>query len=342
MPVYAITGARLIDGSGEQPIEDGGLVIRDDRIEAVGPAATVQIPDEARIIDGAGMTLLPGLIDAHMHVGFGFTPVRKLQDSLSRGVTTVATVTGGPEAPKLRDAIRADVIRGCARYHCGAVVGCTYGHLHREDQNVAGVDADGPWEVRRGVRQMVQAGADFIKTAASGGFQWAAESLTWRNYTLEELTALVDEAHAWGRRVSVHAHAQPGINAAIQAGCDMIHHGSYLDDDGLQRLAASGLVLVPTLYITSERSFGRESLPEHISERMKQAHEPHREAVRRAHRLGITIAVGTDGGPGDAAYELQELVACGMSPMEAIVAGTRLTAQALGLDGRIGTLQSGK
>lgn len=342
MAAYAIVGARIIDGTGAEPIEDGALVIRDERIEAVGGSGEVAIPEDARVVDAAGMTAMPGLIDAHMHVGFGFGAVRRLQDCLARGTTTVANVTGGPEAVALRAAIEADVIRGCPRYHVGCVVGCTFGHLHREDRKVDGVTADGPWEVRRAVRQMVQAGADFIKTAASGGFQWAAESVTQRNYTREELDALTDEAHAWGRRVAVHAHTQPGIGMAIRAGIDMITHGSYLDDEGLRELHASGLHFVPTLYITSERSFTRQWLPAHIVARMRDAHDPHREGVARAIELGIPIAVGTDGGPGDAAFELQELVACGMTPMQAIEAGTRVTAEALGIDGLTGTLAAGK
>ncbi len=342
MTAIAITNARLIDGTGAEPVVDATLIIRDKCIEAVGPSGEVTAPDDARVIDASGMTLLPGLIDTHMHVGAGFGPIRRLQDCLARGATTVADVTGGPSAVKLREAIENDTIRGCARYHVGCVVGCTFGHLRREDAHIAGVEADGPWEVRRGVRQMVQAGADFIKTAASGGFQWAAEEVTHRNYTQEELDALTEEAHAWHRRVAVHAHTQPGIGMAIRAGIDMITHCSYLDDEGLRDLHASGLWFVPTLYITSERSFSRTTLPAHITERMRDAHGPHREGVARAIELGIPIAVGTDGGPGSAQFELQELVACGMTPMQAIEAGTRVAAEALGIEALTGTLEAGK
>ena len=342
MTAIAIVNARLIDGTGAEPVANATLTIRDQCIDAVGPSGEVEVPGDARIIDADGMTLLPGLIDTHMHVGFGFGPVRRLQDCLARGTTTVADVTGGPSAVKLREAIEADVVRGCARYHVGCVVGCTFGHLRRDDAHVAGVEADGPWEVRRGVRQMVEAGADFIKTAASGGFQWADESVAHRNYTQEELDALADEAHAWHRRVSVHAHTQPGIGMAIRAGIDMIHHGSYIDDEGLRDLLAAGLHLVPTLYITSERSFTREWLPTHLADRMREAHGPHREGVARAIEMGIPIAVGTDGGPGSAQFELQELVACGMTPMQAIEAGTRVAAEALGIEALTGTLESGK
>jgi imidazolonepropionase-like amidohydrolase len=188
---------------------------------------------------------------------------------------------------------------------------------------------------------MVQAGADFIKTAASGGFQWAAETPDLRNYTQEELDALTDEAHAWHRKVSVHAHTQPGIGMAIRAGIDMIHHGSYIDDEGLRDLRDSGLHFVPTLYITSERSFSRDWLPDHIAERMRDAHQPHREGVARAIEMGLPIAVGTDGAAGSAQFELQELVTCGMTPMQAIEAGTRVAAEALGIDEMTGTLEPG-
>ncbi|MFO8082465.1 MAG: amidohydrolase family protein [Armatimonadota bacterium] len=342
MTAIAITNARLIDGTGAEPLEGATLVIREKTIEAVGPASEVATPGDARVIDADGMTLLPGLIDTHMHVGTGYGPIKRLQDCLARGTTTVADVTGGPSAVKLRDAIEADIVRGCARSHVGCVVGCTFGHLRRDDDHIAGVEADGPWEVRRGVRQMVEAGADFIKTAASGGFQWAAEQVTYRNYMQEELDALADEAHAWHRRVAVHAHTQPGIGMSIRAGIDMITHCSYLDDDGLRDLHASGLWFVPTLYITSERSFTRQWLPPHMAERMSDAHGPHREGVARAIEMGIPIAVGTDGGPGSAQFELQELVACGMTPMQAIEAGTRVSAEALGIEALTGTLEPGK
>ncbi|MFW5866667.1 MAG: amidohydrolase family protein [Armatimonadota bacterium] len=342
MTVIAITNARLIDGTGADPVEDATLVIREKSIEAVGPSGEVSVPDDARVIDAGGMTVLPGLIDAHMHVGTGYGPIKRLQECLARGATTVADVTGGPSAVRLREAIEAGIVRGCARSHVGCVVGCTFGHLRREDDHIAGVEADGPWEVRRGVRQMVEAGADFIKTAASGGFQWSDEQVTHRNYTQEELDALTDEAHAWHRRVAVHAHTQPGIGMSIRAGIDMVTHCSHIDDEGLRDLHASGLWFVPTLYITSERSFTRDWLPGHIGERMRAASGPHREGVARAIEMGIPIAVGTDGGPGSAQFELRELVACGMTPMQAIEAGTRVTAEALGIEEMTGTLQAGR
>ena len=338
----AIVGGRVIDGTGSDPIEPGIVLVDEDNIERVGEAEAVPVPEDAEVIDAAGMTVMPGLIDVHMHVGFHFAAQKRLRDCLMRGGTTVAGQTSGPGGVALREAIEQGQVAGCSRYVVGAVVGCTNGHLKRTDGNVAGVTADGPWEVRKGVRQMVEADVDFIKTAASGGFQWAAEAMGWRNYTMEEFSALVDEAHAWDRRVAVHAHVQPGINNSIQVGCDAIHHGSYIDDEGLEGILAKNLFFVPTLYITSETSFSRESLSPWIAERTKAAHASHREGVRKAHEMGITIAVGTDGGPGDAAHEMMELVDCGLSPMEAIVAATRTSADALGILGKLGTLEPGK
>lgn len=340
MRQIAIVGGRVIDGTGAAPVEPAGVLIAEGRVVEVGP--DVHVPEGAEVIDASGMTVMPGVIDCHQHVGFGYAAIRRLQECLRRGVTTVAAVTAGPEGARLRAAIEEGTIEGCARYHVGMVVGCSFGHLRREDANIAGVTADGPWEVRRGVRQMVQAGADFIKTAASGGFQWADEAMNFRNYTLEELSALVEEAHAWNRRVAVHAHGQPGINNAIAAGCDALHHCALLDDEGLRRLAASGLWFVPTLHITSEAVYTRPGLPAHMRPRMERANPIHREGVRRAHQMGVPIAVGTDGGPGDAMHEMMELTACGLSPMEALVAGTRNAADCLGILDQTGTLEPGK
>ena len=142
--------------------------------------------------------------------------------------------------------------------------------------------------------------------------------------------------------MAVHAHAQPGLNHAIQAGCDIIAHGALIDDEALEGIAAKQLHYMPTLYITSEKSFSRPSLPPHMRERMERAHPVHREGVRKAHEMGIAISVGTDGGPGDVMFELAELARCGLSPMDAIVAGTRNTADALGILPHVGTLEPGK
>ena len=342
MTQKAIVNGRLIDGTGSDPIEPGVVLVDAEEIVGAGQADAIEIPAEAERIDAAGKTVMPGLIDAHMHVGFHFAALKRLRDSLNRGVTTVAAVTGGPGAVLLRKAIEQGQVDRCSRYWVGAVVGATGGHLHRTDGNVAGVTADGPWEVRRGVREMITAGVDFINASASGGFQWEHERVSWEDYTLDELTALAEEAHSKGKRVGVHAHSQPGLNHAIQAGCDIIYHGALIDDEALEGIKARNLWYMPTLYITSRESIDRPSLPAHTRERMEHAHPIHREGVRKAHQMGIRISVGTDGGPGSVMVELEELVACGLSPMEALVAATRNTAEAYGLQETLGTLEPGK
>ncbi len=342
MSTEAIVGGQLIDGTGSDPIEPGAVLVEGKQIQSVGSADQLQVPDGAQVIDATGKTIMPGLIDAHMHVGFHFQALKRLRDCLDRGTTTVAAVTGGPGAVMLRQAIEEGLVDRCPRYVVGCVVGGTCGHLRRTDANVAGATADGPWEVRKGVRKMIQAGADFIKASASGGFQWELERVEWEDYTYEELVALVEEAHAKDKLVAVHAHSQPGLNHAIRAGCDMIHHGALIDDEALEGIAEKGLYYVPTLHITSEMSYEHPDRGPWMKERMKHAHPIHREGVRKAHEMGIKMAAGTDGGPGDVAHELMELVACGLSPMEAIVAGTHSSAEALGILDNTGTLEPGK
>ncbi len=342
MSTKAILGGTLIDGTGANPIENASIVIEAGKVQQVGTADEVEVPEEAEKIDATGKTVMPGVIDGHQHIGFGLKQLTALRQNLARGQTTVAGAACGPGAVTLREAIAAGSVGHASRLWVGCVVGATGGHMHREDDNVAGVDADGPWEIRKGVRQMCMAGCDFIKTAASGGFQWEHERVETEDYTVEELQALVDEAHARGKQVIVHAHSQPGINHAIQVGVDQIHHGALIDEEGVEGIKAKGIAYLPTLYITSKASYQREWLPPHMVERMSHAHPIHREGVRKAHELGIAMGIGTDGGPGDAMFEMMELVACGLSPMEAIVAGTRNTAQAYGKLEELGTLEPGK
>lgn len=346
----ALTHARVIDGTGGEPLVDATLLICDKTIAAVGPTAAVSLPEGCTVLDMAGRTVLPGLIDGHMHVtgmpglldptGNLRAQLRAseiLRECLLWGTTTVGHAGGCEENLVLRDMIDKGTLSGRARLVVSGVVTATGGH-------VRGEGADGPWEIRKMVRRMALAGMDFFKTCATGGFQWAHEGLGTPDYSLEELRALVAEAHMRGRRVHVHAHAQPGIQNAIDAGCDVILHGANIDERALQGIAANGLTYMPTLYITSEHIWGSGNLPEHMTTRMKAAYEPHRAGVTRARELGITVAAGTDGGPrpGAIMHELGELVNCGFTSHEAIIAATRNTANALGIGDRVGTLEPGK
>ena len=348
MSKKVIVNGMLIDGTGSPPVESGSVLVEDERIVAVGRADAVKAPPDAERVDARGKTVMPGVIDGHMHVttmpafldahghlDASFKAIAKLRECLRWGTTTVANMGGCPENVILREAIDSGRVTGCSRMIVCAMVNATGGH-------VRGRTADGPWEVRKAVREMILARADLIKTAASGGFQWEHERLSFVDYTPEELHACVEEAHSRGTRVGVHAHAQPGLNYSIRAGCDIIMHGAEIDDEALEGIAAKKLCYMPTLWITSRHILDRPGLAKHMKQRMEHAHPIHREGVRKAHRMGITIAAGTDGGPGSVMEELVELVACGLSPMDAIVAATRTTADALGIGNRVGTLEPDK
>jgi imidazolonepropionase-like amidohydrolase len=216
--------------------------------------------------------------------------------------------------------------------------------------HVTGRTADGPWEVRKAVREMVEQKADFIKTAATGGFASPDEETWWVDYTYEELEALVDEAHSVGRLVVVHAHSQPGLTNAIRAGCDQIHHGALIDEEALQGIKEKGLCFVPTLRVTSQRNIEVKEAAGRPweSRKMRETGAVHRAGVRRAHELGITMGLGTDlpstapWDAGDSAIEITELVACGLTPLEALGVATKGSARCMRLDDRLGALEAGK
>ncbi|MFO8081159.1 MAG: amidohydrolase family protein [Armatimonadota bacterium] len=338
----AVINGRLIDGTGAEPVADATVLMVDGRVEAAGLAGDVVVPEDAHVIDAAGKTVMPGIVEGHAHVGGNPSSQQVLRLSLQRGITTVCSVSANEAGIALRDGINEGQVRGCARLIAGCIVTPTFGHVRFRA-------ADGPWEVRKAVREMAQLGADFIKTAASGGFWAADEVCSVRNYTLEELVALADEAHAWHMPVVVHAHTQPGINNSIEAGIDQIHHGAFIDEEGVRGILENDLWYMPTLRVTSDRNIAAWPDRPWMAEEMKESQPIHREGVKLAHELGVKIAMGCDypgsahgWAVGDASmWELQELTWCGLSPMEAIVAGTKGTAEAYRLDD-IGTLEPGK
>ena len=348
MKKIALINGRIIDCTGRAPIEPGSVVIGDGCLEHVGPSIDVAVPEGYRSINVQGKTVLPALIDGHMHVSSepgrldhmghvrsNLQAVGKLQECLQWGTGTVAHAAGSLESIVLRDLIQSGKVHGCSDLVVGAVVTATCGH-------VRGRSADGPWEIRKAIREMIAAGADHIKTCASGGFQQEHEKLTHEDYTLEELHALVDEAHSREKRVHVHAHAQPGLGNSIKAGCDVILHGALIDDAALEGIAAKNLWYMPTLHITSKKAREGGKWPVHMTERMDAAHPIHCAGVAQAYAMGIKIAIGTDGGPGSIMNELRLLVDCGLSPMDVMIAATRSTADVLGILHRTGTLEVGK
>jgi len=338
-----LTGATLIDGAGTPPMSDAAVLIEGHLIAYAGPLDGLDAPADCHRIDCAGKTILPGIIEGHAHIGGDPAAVRTLRVSLQRGITTICSVSANLEGLRLRNAINEGHVRGAARMIAGCIVTPTHGHVKFRT-------ADGPWEVRKAVREMAEAGADFIKTAASGGFWAKNESCSSPNYTLEELAALTDEAHAWGLPVAAHVHTQPGLGNCITAGVDMIHHGAFIDEAAVRGIKARDLFYLPTLAVTCQRNIDALADQPWQTEEMALAQPIHRAGVRLAHEIGVSLGVGTDypGTPktwrlGDRTlYELQELVACGLSPLEAITAATQVNAAAYRKLDRLGTLQQDK
>jgi imidazolonepropionase-like amidohydrolase len=344
----AIIGSTIIDGTGSSPIQNGIVLIDNGKTVNVGSADQVKLNPDVVKIDATGKFTMPGIIDSHVHVTpnqdvpgdvrinlrVGFNSINTLRQSLGAGVTTVVSIGGGPPAVELTNAIEGGYVDRCASQITAGVVNASGGH-------VRGRHADGPWEIRKAVRELISAGCTMIKTAATAGFQWEQERVHWPDYTEEELTALVDEARMRDIPVAAHAHGHEGLRYAVNARVHMIHHGALIDDEGLEAITKADLYFVPTLFTTSVDRVAKVEQP-WTKERMEAAYSVHREGVCKAHQMGTKLALGTDGGPGDAMIELSELVDCGLSPMDAIVTGTRNTADALSILDRVGTLETGK
>ncbi len=359
--------ARLLDGTGGRPREPVAIEIRGGLIAAVTDINGAAAPDGA--LDVAGRTVLPGLIDAHVHVmsdlerspGFGpraplkgeeprppelrwFVLAKSAREFLRAGLTTVRDVGSyDDEAIVLREAVRLGLLDGPRILSCGRIISATapgarlFGTMYQE--------ADGPWEMRRAVREQIRRGADFIKVMATGARSVEREDPEPAQMTRDELDALVDEARRMGLRVAAHAEGLEGARMAIEAGADTIEHGFSLHraPELLDRMAERGMVLVPTLttfHDLAER-FAAEFTPALVAQAERQRDEAY-QTVRAAHQAGVILAMGFDSGPpGSNAQELLRMRDGGLSPSEAIVAATAGSAKALGLGDR-GTIENGK
>ena len=239
MKKQAIIGSTIIDGTGSDPLRNGTILIEDGKIVEVGNADQIKLGPDVERIDATGKFTMPGIIDSHVHVTpnqdvpddirinlrVGFNAISLLRQSLGAGVTTVVSIGGGPPSVELTNAINEGYVDRCANQITAGVVNASGGH-------VRGRHADGPWEIRKAVRELASAGCTMIKTAATAGFQWEHERVHWPDYTEEELTALVDEARMRDMPVAAHAHGHEGLKYAINAKVHMIHHGALIDDEG--------------------------------------------------------------------------------------------------------------
>ena len=365
-----VKAGRLIDVRGGQVLAAQVIVIRGDRIERVGPAGEVAIPRGANVIDLSGATVLPGLIDMHDHLtgdhrfhgyrGLAISVPRQTlygaynaRITLEAGFTSVRNVgASGYSDVALRDAINDGEIIGPRLRASGPALGITGGHC---DNNLLPTEfgissdgiADGPWGVRAKVREIIKYGADVIKFCATGGVLSKGDDVGVQQYTLEEMKALVAEAHQHDRKVAAHAHGANGIKAAILAGVDSIEHASLIDDEGIRLAKEHGTFLVMDIYNdTYILEHGAEvgMLPESLAKE-RQIGQAQRDNFRKAHEAGVRIAFGTDGAVyphGDNAKQFAYMVQYGMTPMEAIQAATIHAAELIGWKDSVGAVEAGK
>jgi imidazolonepropionase-like amidohydrolase len=359
----ALVDALLLDGHGGPPRPGTTLVVDGARIAEVGHERAFG-PD-VRVVDLAGRAVMPGLVDCHVHLApwafhlvahaerrltyLAAETVRALRLTLEGGCTTARDL-GGLDAG-FRDAVHAGLVAGPRLQVSLVIVSPTHGMADLTTPQgfrsplVPGMpdpECNGPDAVRAKVREVLRAGADVVKVAVSGGVSAPRLEPQRPLFTPAEIAALVDEAHLAGTPVACHAVGGPHLLAAVRAGVDTIEHGAWLDDETVAEMARRGTWYVPTFAIYRWHATRGAGLRQSRARALAAAH---RESFARARAAGVRVALGTDSGAyghGETALELALLVEAGMSPAEAIVAGTRRAAECLGVAGETGTLERGR
>ncbi len=371
--VIVVEADRMIDPRFDTPIENAVVVIRGEHIVQAGASGDVRRPVGAEVIDLSGYTILPGLIDCHVHIsgrpGDG-GDTHKLRESvaheaiygvahakitLEAGFTTIRNIGAGNYSDAaLRDLIDDGVVPGPRMWVATRGLGATGGHADingwSSDLDLPGYAeiADGVDELRKAVRTQIKHGADVIKVTATGGVLSSGDALTDQQYSFEELKAIVDTAAMLGTKVGAHAHSPAGMNDAIRAGVASIEHGSLIDDEGIALMKEHRTFLVPTLYaldfIIDE---GLESgVPEYAVEKAKAMAKQQRERLAKAYHAGVRFAYGTDAAVfphGRNAKDFQILVEeLDVQPIDAIRMATVNAAELIGIQDQVGTLEPGK
>jgi imidazolonepropionase-like amidohydrolase len=321
------------------------------------------MPKEARRIDLEGRSLLPGIIDSHVHLCLDGSPdpvgalIREpdpiitlkaaefARRTLLAGVTTIRDMGGkGGIDLGLRTAIRSGLIPGPRMLASGRLICMTGGHGWQ-----FGREADSPDEVRKAAREQIRAGADIVKLMATGGVMTPDVEPGSEQLTEEELRAGIQEAHKAGRRTATHAMGTQGILNALRAGIDSIEHGVFLNEEAVSLMVKKNVPLIPTLsalYHIEKKGIAS-GIPAFAVEKTLRLKPFHLESVRMAREAGVQVATGTDAGTpfnmhGENSGELMRLVEVGHSPMEALQAATQIAAKVIGWENDLGTIEEGK
>lgn len=365
-----LEGATLITATGDDPAR-AGVLIADGRIMRIGGSA----PRDAEVIDCTGLTVTPGLIDAHVHLGLS-SPIEasissamsvaeiaadmfaNCTQTLNAGFTTVRDA-GGIDAGLVRT-VDSGRIAGPRILQCGPIHCQTGGHGHFAPdweptsmwcaRDIPGlrslsVLSDGPEEMRKSTRESFRRGAEFLKLCVTGGVISKHDELTDTQFTIEEIAAAVTEASARGTYVTVHAHNTKGIRNAVQAGARCVEHGTGIDDETAALMAANDVALVPTLAaVEAVLSNAVVGLPPAMAARATLVRDAMVSGLLAAKEAGVRVGSGSDLVGPDQTRRGEELVlrAAAETPMDALVAATRINADIIGLGTEIGTLEFGK
>ncbi|SET50253.1 Imidazolonepropionase [Natronincola peptidivorans] len=354
---------RIIQGTGRAPIEQAGLLLEGDRIKAIGKLVYISIEEDTKIIDYNGKTIMPGIIDCHVHLLF--PPVGDTSKALENQTTVESTIQGMLNLKNMlrngityfRDLGGKDFVDIALKKHrmegliigpeflvSGKLLTMTGGHGWQMGRECDGID-----DVRKAAREQLKAGADIIKIMATGGVMTPGVEPGSPQLTKEEIEAAVKEAHKAGRKTATHAQGKEGIKNAILAGIDSIEHGIFLDDETIEMMLQNGVFLVPTLSAVDNiiKHGVTGGIPEYAVEKAKKIKDTHLQSFTAAKNAGVKIAMGSDAGTPfnyheRAPYELKLMVDTAMNPMEAIVSATKTASELLGIAEDYGTLEVGK
>ncbi len=360
----AIVGGTLIDGTGKKPLEDAVILIEKTKIIKVGEKGSITIPEDFEKIGAHGKTIIPGLIDCHVHLtGLkGADPLRWVVENrllrairsvsqawklLEHGFTTVRDLS--ENGLYLKKAIEEGSIVGPRILAYGRGLGRTGGHgdLRRDIYEMPAdvvkelhpfcIQCDGVDAVRREARALVGKGADGFKVFVTGGGTWEKDRERDIHYTLEEVKAVVQEARMLGLKVCAHAECLEGVKIAVEAGVDTIEHGDVLDEEVCKEMVKKNIIYVPTLSIY------------YVGPWAVEVPEMQLKSFRTAYKTGVKIALGSDAFTEELTPfgkynigEIKRMVDAGMSPMDAIVSATRIGAEALGISDKVGAIEEGK
>ena len=379
-PVRYVTAASMIDCTGAEPRKDPVIVLKGKRIDKIGSKDTIPIPAGAEVLDCGAATLIPGMMDIHLHTmmfncltfhnhrvaqweitpelqqmygvfhaqlcfDMGFTTLRDLGLNSQRGLLVA-------EACAIRDAFDAGIIEGPRMLVAGFTT-ITGSHLAliqpRAAVRLGFQTADGPWELRKLARTNLLAGCDVIKTCTTGGGGTDKEEPDVRNHTQEELDAMVDEAHALHKLAAVHCFTPGAHRMALKAGADTIEHMVFHDDDSMEKIIAAGVWMTPTLAHRTDHAIEiRKQIgtSKFVTDKMKKLQPSCFDTFQKMVKAGVNIAMGTDMGfdpeMGTNASELAIYVQLGMKPMYALQTATINAAKALKMDRDLGSLETGK